>query len=137
MIKEIIKDQFILGQKCEDATHDDLEIVQDLLDTIQAHQDHCVGIAANMIGIRKNIIVVQDEEPYLIMFNPRIIKTMGRCYEADEGCLSHEGTKKAKRFDKIKVEYRDEKFKMKIKTFSGFTAQIIQHEIDHCYGILI
>lgn len=137
MIREIVSDQFRLSQKSLPATKEDLPIVQDLLDTIIAHATGCVGMAANMIGINKNIIIVNDDGNYLVMLNPEIIKTMGRLYETEEGCLSHIGVKKTKRYEKIKVAYYDVDFKKKIKTFSNYTAQIIQHEIDHCNGILI
>lgn len=137
MIREIISDQFQLAQKSLPATNADLPVVQDLLDTLKAHEDGCVGMAANMIGINKNIIVINDDGKYLIMINPEIINTMGRLYETEEGCLSHTGVKKTKRYEKIKVAYFDEDFKKKIKTFSNYSAQIIQHEIDHCNGILI
>ncbi len=137
MIREIVKDHFILSQKCDKATREDQDIITDLLDTINAHKETCVGMAANMIGERKRIIVVKDNQKYLVMINPQIIKTSSQSYETQEGCLSHQGTKKTKRYEKIKVEYRDQDFKIKIKTFQGFTAQIIQHEIDHCEGILI
>lgn len=137
MIKKIIKDPFILTQKSTLATIEDLQIINDLIDTITAHKESCVGIAANMIGINKQIIVVVDNDHYLAMLNPKIIKTSGNIYTCQEGCLCHQGTKETKRFEKIKVEYMDNCFKKKIKSFSGFTAQIIQHEIDHCNGILI
>lgn len=137
MIKEIISDQFVLKQKSTLATSEDLPIIDDLIDTIVAHKDRCVGIAANMIGIHKQIIVVEDNNHYLAMLNPKIIKTSNNMYTCQEGCLCHHGTKETKRYEKIKVEYMDQCFKKKIKTFSGFTAQIIQHEIDHCNGILI
>lgn len=137
MIREIVKDHFILSQKCDKATREDQDIITDLLDTINAHKETCVGMAANMIGERKRIIVVKDNQKYLVMINPQIIKTSSQSYETQEGCLSRQGTKKTKRYEKIKVEYRDQDFKIKIKTFQGFTAQIIQHEIDHCEGILI
>ncbi len=129
MIREIVTDQFILSQKSILATKDDLSIVQDLLDTIKAHETHCVGMAANMIGVNKKIIVIND--------NPEIIRIMGQSYETEEGCLSHSGTRKTKRYEKIKVAFYDENFKKKIKTFNSYSAQIIQHEIDHCNGILI
>lgn len=137
MIKDIVKDTFILSQKSIDATIDDLYIVQDLLDTIQFHQQHCIGMAANMIGELKKIIVFEDGGKYSVMINPEIIKTGSHMYETDESCLSLEGTKHVKRYDKIKVEYYDVQWKKKIKTYNGLTAQIIQHEIDHCQGILI
>lgn len=137
MIKEIVKDQFQLSQKSAIATKEDLDIITDLLDTIKANHDHCVGMAANMIGANKRIIVVNDDNKYIIMINPEILKFSGKLYETEEGCLSHIGVKKTKRYEKIKVSYFDENFKKKIKTYQGFTAQIIQHEIDHCNGILI
>lgn len=137
MIKDIVKDQFILSQKSIEATKNDLAVVQDLIDTFDAHQERCVGMAANMIGIHKRIIIVRDGQQNLIMINPVIIKAAGGYYETYEGCLSHDGEKKAHRYEKIKVEYRDIDFKVKIKTFHGYIAQIIQHEIDHCEGILI
>ncbi|WP_455684422.1 peptide deformylase [Thomasclavelia sp.] len=137
MIKEIITDQFILSQKSSLATKEDLPIIQDLLDTIKAHETHCVGMAANMIGINKRIIVINDNGIYLVMINPEIVKKMGQLYETEEGCLSHSGTRKTKRYEKIKVAFYDKDFKKKIKTFDSYSAQIIQHEIDHCNGILI
>lgn len=137
MKREIVSDRFRLSQKSLPATKEDLPVVQDLLDTIIVHATGCVGMAANMIGINKNIIIVNDDGNYLVMLNPEIIKTMGRLYETEEGCLSHIGVKKTKRYEKIKVAYYDVDFKKKIKTFSNYTAQIIQHEIDHCNGILI
>ena len=137
MIKEIVTDQFSLSQKSVPATIEDLSIVQDLLDTIKAHKHECVGMAANMIGVNKNIIVVNDNGKYLVMINPIVLKTSGRLYEAEEGCLSHKGVKKTKRYEKIKIVYFDENFKKKVKTFQDYLAQIIQHEIDHCHGILI
>ena len=137
MIREIVTDQFSLSQKSILATPEDLPVVQDLLDTIKAHEQECVGMAANMIGVNKNIIVVNDNGKYLVMINPIVLKTSGRLYETEEGCLSHQGVKKTKRYEKIKIAYFDESFKKKIKTFQDYLAQIIQHEIDHCHGILI
>ncbi len=137
MIREIIKDQFLLCRKSSDAIVDDLYIIDDLKDTMNAYQESCVGMAANMINELKRIIAVKENDDILVLINPVIIKTAGHYYETEEGCLCHEGTQKTKRYEKIKVQYHDEKFKMKIKTFSGLTAQIIQHEIDHCNGILI
>lgn len=137
MIREIVTDNFQLSQKSIPATIEDLDVVEDLLDTIKEHEQGCVGMAANMIGVNKSIIVINDDGNYLIMINPKIIKTSGRLYETEEGCLSHQGKKKTKRYEKIKVDYLDGDFKRKIKTFENFTAQIIQHEIDHCNGILI
>lgn len=137
MIKEIIKDKFLLSQKAKVATQDDFPIIQDLLDTIKAHADKCVGMAANMIGYNKSIIVIKYDNDYLVMLNPKIIKTSKTYYIIEEGCLSHQGTQKTKRFEQIKVAYQDINFNHKIKSFSGFSAQIIQHEIDHCNGIII
>lgn len=137
MIREIVTDHFLLSGKSVDATKDDLYIVQDLKDTIHSRQEYCVGMAANMINERKRIIIVMDSNKELVMINPVIMKTSGRYYETEEACLCHEGTKKTKRYEKIKVQYYDENFKLKIKTFSEFTAQVIQHEIDHCNGVLI
>lgn len=137
MIKEIVTDQFQLSQKAIPATIDDLEVVQDLLDTLKEHEQGCVGMAANMIGVNKSIIVINDDGNYLVMINPKILKTSGQLYETEEGCLSHPGKKKTKRYEKIKVEYLDKNFKRRIKSFENFSAQIIQHEMDHCNGVLI
>ena len=136
MIKDIVKDQFFLQQKSIDATKEDLPVVQDLLDTIQAHET-CVGIAANMIGELKNIIVVYDGKQYLVLINPQMIPAHKPLYTCQEGCLCHDGLKETKRYEKIKVKYLDQDFRPKNKTFDKQTAQIIQHEIDHCQGILI
>ena len=136
MIKDIVKDQFFLQQKSIDATKEDLPVVQDLLDTILAHET-CVGIAANMIGELKNIIVVYDGKQYLVLINPQMIQAHKPLYTCQEGCLCHDGLKETKRYEKIKVKYLDQDFRLKIKTFDKQTAQIIQHEIDHCQGILI
>ena len=136
MIREICKAEVFLAQKAEAATADDLNTAQDLLDTLIAHKDGCVGMAANMIGAAKRIIAVEGEDGYLVMFNPVILKKSGP-YETEEGCLSLTGTRKTKRFQTIKVQWQNEKFQPRIKTFSGWTAEIIQHELDHCDGILI
>ena len=136
MIREIMRDETFLSQKAEPAALEDLPVAQDLLDTLTAHKDGCVGMAANMIGVCKRIIVFDNEGKYMVMFNPEIIKKSGP-YEAEEGCLSHTGTRKAKRWQSIKVQYQNEQFQTRFKTFTGWTAQIIQHEIDHCEGILI
>lgn len=136
MIREIMRDEVFLSQKAEPATLEDLPVAQDLLDTLTAHKDGCVGMAANMIGICKRIIVFDNEGTYMVMFNPEIVKKSGP-YEAEEGCLSLTGTRKAKRWQSIKVQYQNEQFQIRFKTFTGWTAQIIQHEIDHCEGILI
>jgi peptide deformylase len=131
-----MRDEAFLSQKAEPATLEDLPAAQDLLDTLTAHKDGCVGMAANMIGVCKRIIVFDNEGKYTVMFNPELIKKSGP-YEAEEGCLSLTGTRKAKRWQSIKVQYQNEQFQIRFKTFTGWTAQIIQHEIDHCEGILI
>ena len=136
MIREICKDEAFLAQKAEPAAADDLVVAQDLLDTLTAHKDGCVGMAANMIGVNKRIIAFDNEGAYMVMFNPVIVKQSG-IYEAEEGCLSLTGTRKTKRFQTIKVQWQNEKFQTRLKTFTGWTAEIIQHEIDHCEGILI
>ena len=137
MVKELMHDPIFLGQKSEVATADDLQTAQNLIDTLTAHREECVGMAANMIGVKKRIICFDAEGTYMTMFNPEIIKC-SEPYETEEGCLSLlGGPRKTKRYRKIKVQYHTADFKLRIKTFSGFTAQIIQHEIDHCNGILI
>lgn len=136
MVRDIIRDEAFLSQKAEPATLEDLPVAQDLLDTLTAHKDGCVGMAANMIGVRKRIIVFDNEDKYMVMFNPEIVKKSSP-YETEEGCLSLTGTRKAKRWQSIKVQYQNEQFQIRFKTFTGWTAQIIQHEIDHCEGILI
>ena len=136
MIREIMKDETFLAQKAERAAAEDLSVAADLLDTLQAHKDGCVGMAANMIGVNKRIIAFENEGKYMVMFNPEIVKK-AEPYEVEEGCLSLSGTRKTKRWKTIKVQWQNEKFQMRIKTFTGWTAEIIQHEIDHCNGILI
>ena len=137
MVRELIHDPIFLARKSAEATPEDLETARDLLDTLAAHRDGCVGMAANMIGVCKRIIVVDDSGKLSLMLNPEIIKASGE-YETAEGCLSLlGGPRKTKRFQKIKVRYQTEQFQMRMKTFEGFSAQIIQHEIDHCNGILI
>ena len=137
MIKELMHDPIFLGGKSEVATIEDLQTAQDLLDTLTAHKDSCVGMAANMIGVKKRIIAFDNEGKYMVMFNPEIIKKSGP-YETEESCLSLlGGPRKCKRFQSIKVQWQNEKFETRIKTFTGWTAQIIQHEIDHCNGVLI
>ncbi len=131
-----MKDIAFLSQKAELATPEDLPVAADLLETLQAHKAGCVGMAANMIGENKRIIAFDNEGEYMIMFNPEIIKRSG-LYEAEEGCLSLSGTRRAKRWKSIKVQYQNGKFQTRYKTFTGWTAQIIQHEIDHCEGVLI
>ena len=136
MVREICKDEAFLAQKAEPATADDLGVAQDLLDTLAAHKDGCVGMAANMIGAGKRIIAFDNEGEYMVMFNPVIVKQSGT-YEAEEGCLSLTGTRKTKRYKTIKVQWQNEKFQTRLKTFTVWTAEIIQHEIDHCEGVLI
>lgn len=136
MIKDIVRDPILLQMKSTAAEADDLSAARDLLDTLKDNAERCVGMAANMIGIHKRIIVFDNAGAYMIMFNPSIIK-FSEPYEAEEGCLSLTGVRKTKRYKKIKVQYQNEQFQTKLKTFSGLTAQIIQHEIDHCNGILI
>lgn len=136
MIREIMRDTTFLAHKAEPATPADLPVAQDLLETLAAHKDGCVGMAANMIGVNKRIIAFDNEGSYMVMFNPEIIKK-SEPYEAEEGCLSLKGTRKTKRWKSIKVQYQNESFQTRIKTFTGWTAQIIQHEIDHCEGIII
>ena len=136
MIREICKDTDFLAKKAELATLEDLPIANDLLETLEYHRDGCVGMAANMIGVCKRIIAVEDGAHYLVMFNPQILKKSDP-YTAEEGCLSLSGTRTAKRWRSIKVRWQNERFQERIKTFTGWTAQIIQHEIHHCDGILI
>ena len=136
MIQPIMKDPLFLGVKSQPATPEDVQVGQDLLDTLAAHREGCVGMAANMIGVRKRVIVFDNEGTDMVMFNPVILKGEG-VYDTEEGCLSLPGIRKTKRFQKIKVQYQTAAFQTRIKTFTGWTAQIIQHEIDHCDGILI
>lgn len=136
MIQEIMRDTAFLAQKAEAATAADLAVAEDLLETLTAHKEGCVGMAANMIGVNKRIIAFDNAGSYLVMFNPEIVKK-SEPYEAEEGCLSLTGTRKAKRWKSIKVQYQNENFQTRFKTFTGWTAQIIQHEIDHCEGIII
>ena len=137
MIRELIHDPIFLARKSAPAEKGDLETARDLLDTLAAHRDSCVGMAANMIGVCKRIIVFDNEGTPMLMLNPEIVKA-GEEYETEEGCLSLlGGPRKTKRYRKIKVKYQTEKFETRLKSFSGWTAQIIQHEIDHCNGILI
>ena len=136
MIRDICKDENFLAQRGETALPADLGIAQALLDTLRAHKDGCVGMAANMIGVNKRIIAFDNEGTYTLMFNPVIVKHAGP-YEAEEGCLSLTGTRKARRYQTIKVRWQNEAFQTRLKTFTGWTAEIIQHEIDHCDGIII
>ena len=136
MIQPICKDVFFLSRPSRPAQIQDSAIGADLLDTLKANQERCVGMAANMIGQAVRIIAVDNGGEYLLMYDPEILKREG-AYEAEEGCLSLEGTRKTTRYKKIKVRYRNEAFQTRLKTFTGWTAEIIQHEIDHCDGILI
>ena len=136
MIREIMHDPVFLAQKSVIAAKEDLQVAQDLLETLEAHKEGCVGMAANMIGVAKRIIAFDNEGSYMVMFNPEIIKC-SQPYTAEEGCLSLPGIRKTKRYQNIKVRYQNEDFAVRLKTFTGWTAQIIQHEIDHCNGILI
>lgn len=137
MIKQVIHDPIFLAGKSEMATKEDLQVAQDLLDTLIANKDCCVGMAANMIGVRKRIIVFDNESTYITMFNPEIINKSG-LYDTEEGCLSLlYGPRPCKRYQTIKVQWQTAEFQTRIKTFTGWSAQIIQHEIDHCNGILI
>lgn len=137
MVREVVHDPIFLGGKSEAATVADLQVAEDLRDTLIANADACVGMAANMIGVRKRIIVFDNEGVYMTMFNPEIVKKSG-AYETEEGCLSLLGGPRAcKRYQSIKVQWQNADFQTRIKTFTGWTAQIIQHEIDHCDGILI
>ena len=137
MVKELMHDTFFLSMKSSDATVEDLGVAQDLLDTLIAHKDGCVGMAANMIGFKKRIIAFDNNGKYMLMLNPEIIKSEG-AYDTEEGCLSLlGGPRKTKRYKKIKVRFQTLDFKTRLQTFTGFTAQIIQHEIDHTTGRLI
>ena len=148
MIRELMHDPIFLAGKSEDATKEDLQVAQDLLDTLIAHKDGCVGMAANMIGVRKRIIAFLDESGqapvrgsaegiYTVMLNPEIIKKDGT-YDTEEGCLSLlGGPRPCKRYKSIKVKYQTLEMQTRIKTYTGWTAQIIQHEVDHCDGVLI
>lgn len=136
MICEICKDEFFLRLPSREATAEDMDIARNLLETLEAHSDGCVGMAANMIGVSKRIIAFDCEGTYMVMFNPVILKKEG-AYQTEEGCLSLSGTRQTERFQSVKVQWQNEKFQTRVKTFTGWTAQIIQHEIDHCNGILI
>ena len=137
MVRLLMHDPILLSRKSAPAEKEDLPIAQDLLDTLTAHKDSCVGMAANMIGACRRIIVFDNEGSYMTMLNPEILKAEGE-YETEEGCLSLlGGPRKCKRFRKIKVRYQTLDFQTRLKTFTGWTAQIIQHEIDHCNGVLI
>lgn len=136
MIRDICKDEVFLAQKAEPATLGDVQVAADLLETLEHHKAGCVGMAANMIGINKRIIAFDNKGSYMVMFNPEIVKK-SEPYDTEEGCLSLTGVRPAKRWKTIKVRWQNEKFQERLKTFTGWTAQIIQHEIDHCEGIII
>ena len=137
MVKQLIHDPIFLAQKSLPASKEDLQTVTDLLDTLEAHKETCVGMAANMIGVSKRIIAFDNEGTYMVMLNPEILRRW-EPYDAEESCLSLlGGPRKTVRCRKIKVRYQTEDFKVRLKTFTGWTAQIIQHEVDHCNGILI
>ena len=136
MIKPIVKDIFFLGQKSAEATKEDLPVGQDLQDTLTANRERCVGMAANMIGVKKRIIIVNIGFMNVVMYNPVILKK-DTPYETEEGCLSLEGVRKTTRYQNIEVEYQDVSWKKQRQKFSGWTAQIIQHEVDHLSGIII
>ena len=133
---EIMKDENFLKQVSELATQADILVADDLLETLIAHKDGCVGMAANMIGVSKRIIAFDNDGEYMVMFNPEILKK-SQPYDTEEGCLSLIGTRKARRFQSIKVRWQNRDFQVRIKTFAGLAAQIIQHELDHCDGIII
>jgi peptide deformylase len=136
MVREIVHDPVFLSQKCTDATEKDVGIAEDLIDTLRANIDCCVGMAANMIGERKRIIAIAKGPMIVAMMNPRIISGYGE-YETEEGCLSLEGKRKAKRFRSIRLKWQDMRMKEHIGTLDGFQAQIVQHEVDHCNGVLV
>ena len=136
MSRDICKDEAFLARKAEPAGPEDLPVAADLLETLEHHRDGCVGMAANMIGVTKRIIAFDNEGTYTVMFNPEIVKKSGP-YDAEEGCLSLSGTRPARRWRSVKVRWQNEQFQVRLKTFTGWTAQIIQHEIDHCEGIII
>ena len=136
MIRPIVKDVFFLGQKSGPATMQDLSVGQDLMDTLRANQDHCVGTAANMIGVKKRVIIVNMGILNVVMYNPVIVRKDSP-YETEEGCLSLTGVRKTTRYQNIEVEYYDSSWKKRRQNYSGWTAQIIQHECDHLEGIII
>lgn len=136
MIRPIMKDVLFLKQKADIATKEDLQIVIDLLDTLKANEEHCVGMAANMIGVAKRIIAVNVGFMNIAMINPYIVRKANP-FKTEEGCLSLLGVRKTTRYENIEVEYLDINFRKQKQKFTGWTAQIIQHEVDHCYGIII
>ena len=135
MVCEICKDELFLARKAKPATPEDITVAENLMETLEYHKNGCVGMAANMIGVDKRIIAFDNDGSYMVMFNPEILQRSGP-YQTEEGCLSLTGVRKTKRWKTIKVKWQNEKFQQRIKNFSGWTAQIIQHEIDHCDGIL-
>lgn len=136
MVKTIVRDIFFLNQKSEKATEADLQVAIDLLDTLKANEAGCVGLAANMIGVKKCVIAVNMGFMNMAMFNPEIV-SKSQPYEAEEGCLSLDGVRKTTRYQEIEVEFQDMNFKKQRQKYTGWTAEIIQHEIDHCNGIII
>ena len=136
MIREIVKDEEFLSKKSEPAAIEDKQIALDLFDTLEANKDKCVGMADNMMGELKNIVVFYNNGAPTVMFNAKIIESSGK-YVAEEGCLSLEGTRKATRYQSIKVRYKDMDFKSQVRSYTGFTAQIIQHELNHVAGKII
>lgn len=136
MVRQITRDIIFLSQPSAPARPEDVAAADDLLETLAAHKDGCVGMAANMIGVARRIIAFDNGGEYLVMFNPEILKKSDP-YETEEGCLSLSGVRKTKRWQSVKIKYQNRAFQTRIKTFTGFPAQIIQHEIDHCNGILI
>lgn len=136
MVKEIVRDPIFLAQKSSPATAEDAEVGRDLLDTLNANAERCVGMAANMIGVSKRIIVFFHEGKAELMYNPEIIRKSG-AYKTEEGCLSLSGQRETIRYEKIKLSYLNAAFQPRLKSYSGYSAQIIQHEIDHCNGVLI
>ncbi|MBR6028228.1 MAG: peptide deformylase [Clostridia bacterium] len=136
MIREIVRDPLFLAQKSEPATEADRQVILDLLDTLRASRDRCVGMAANMIGEKKRIIAICQGPLLMAMVNPRLV-SKSEAYEAEEGCLSLDGVRRTRRYRKITVAYQDQLFRQRTGSFEGFAAQIIQHEMDHCEGILI
>lgn len=137
MVKELVHDPILLARKSAPAGKEDIQTAEDLLDTLKAHKDTCVGMAANMIGVCARVIAFDNEGTYMVMLNPEIVRQSGE-YETEESCLSLlGGPRKTKRYEKIKVRYQTLDFQTRLKTFTGWTAQIIQHEIDHCNGVLI
>lgn len=137
MVQDLVHDPIFLARKSEPAGREDLQVARDLLDTLMFRRETCVGMAANMIGVCKRIIAIADGDRYLVMLNPEILTASGE-YETEEGCLSLlGGPRKTKRCQKIKVRYQTEQMQVRLKTFAGWPAQIIQHEVDHCNGILI